>query len=286
ISNNNNNNNNNNKQYQEKIQRITPSNNHRRTLEQAKQLLERRTKYKPPWIQKKSNFTNDLQLKLNRTNTTFLQTPDKSNKIINQILSPKKSTQKLYSHTRTSPPTTKFKNDNLPIKVSDRYTHNYIASQQPILTHSPKIRVSQATTTSKYHHYQPNRVDQTFSHEQINSARQSMRKAYTWTRSSKQLSTRDMISPIQIPTFCESSSGPSHGHIPILVNQNYDDDEFERYSPTPPSTPKYQQDKKESKNISPHIKQNFILHEQQTFIRPATYQKAKRSKQQQQNESK
>ncbi|CAF0787379.1 unnamed protein product [Rotaria sordida] len=284
-NNNNNNNNNNNKQYQEKIQRITPSNNRRRRLEQAKQLLERRIKYKPPWIQKQSNFTNNLQSKLNRTSTILLQTQDNSNKTRNQSLSSKKSTQKLYSHTRPSPPTTKFKNDDLPIKVSDRYIHNHIVSQQPILTHSPKIRISQVSTTFKY---QPNRIDQTFSHEQSNSACQTMRKAYTWTRPSKQLSTRDIISPIQIPTFHESSSGPSHDQIPILINQNYndddDDDEFERYSPTPPSTPKYQQDKKESKHISPCIKQNFILHEQQTFIRPVTYQKAKRCEQQQQNE--
>jgi len=108
---------NSNKQYQEKLQRILPSNNRRRTLEQAKQLLERRTKYKPPWIQKRSNFTNDFQSKLNRTNTIILQTKDSSNNAINPGLSTKKpTTQRLHSHERPSPPRTKFKNDNLPIK--------------------------------------------------------------------------------------------------------------------------------------------------------------------------
>jgi hypothetical protein len=105
-----------------------------------------------------------------------------------------------------------------------------------------------------------------------------MRKAYTWTRSSKQSSIRDVISPIHIPTFRDSSSGPSHDRVPIPLNQNYDDDEFERYSPTPPSTPKYKQDKTDIKNN--------ILSEQQTILRPATYQKAKTSEQQHQNESK
>jgi hypothetical protein len=90
-----------------------------------------------------------------------------------------------------------------------------------------------------------------------------MRKAYTWTRSSKQSTIRDVISPIHIPTFRDSSSGPSHDLVPIPFNQNYDNDEFERYSPTPPSTPKYQQ--------------NFVFNEQQTVLRPTTYQKTKRS---------
>ena len=120
------------------------------------------------------------------------------------------------------------------------------------MTHSPKIRTSQISITSKH---PPNRVDQTYSHEQPNSASRPMRKAYTWTRSSKQSTIRDVISPIHIPTFCDSSSGPSHDLVPIPFNQNYDNDEFERYSPTPPSTPKYQQ----------------------TVLRPTTYQKAKRS---------
>jgi len=109
-------NNNNNKQYQEKLQRILPSNNRRRTLEQAKQLLERRTKYKPPWIQKRSNFTKDHPSKQIRTNTTVLKTKISSNNAVNPGISPKKLTEKLYSHERSSPPTTKFKNDDLPIK--------------------------------------------------------------------------------------------------------------------------------------------------------------------------
>ncbi|CAF4200273.1 unnamed protein product, partial [Rotaria magnacalcarata] len=75
---------NNNKQYQEKFQRILPSNNHRQRLEQAKQLLERRTKYKPPWILRQDNFINDLQLKPNRTSTSLFQTKDISNKIKNR----------------------------------------------------------------------------------------------------------------------------------------------------------------------------------------------------------
>ncbi len=99
---------NNNKQYQEKIQRISPLNNRRRSLEQAKQLLERRTKYQPPWIQKRSNFIKDHQL---------IQTKNSSPKIVNQGISSKK----LPSVERPSPPTTKFKNDDLPIK-SNRQT--------------------------------------------------------------------------------------------------------------------------------------------------------------------
>jgi hypothetical protein len=170
----------------------------------------------------------------------------------------------------------------MPLSVSDRHRYNHTVSQQPVITHSPKIRNSQGSTTSKYQPSPSNRNDQTFSHEQTNSASRLMRKAYTWTRSSKQSINRDVISPIHIPTFCEPSSGPSHDQIPIPFNQNYDNDEFERYSPTPLSTP----DKIEIKNRLPNIKQNFIHHEQQTLIRPNTYQKAKRSdQQQQQNES-
>jgi hypothetical protein len=106
----------NNKQYQEKLQRILPSNNRQRILEQAKQLLERRTKYQPPWIQSRSNFTKDYQSKLNRTNTTILQAKDSSNNTVDQGISPKKLTQRFYSREGSSPPTTKFKNDDLPIK--------------------------------------------------------------------------------------------------------------------------------------------------------------------------
>jgi hypothetical protein len=101
-------NNNNNKSYQEKFQRILVFNNRRRTLEQAKQLLERRTKYKPPWIQKREH----------RTNTTILQAKSPSNNAaVNQGISPKKQTKRFYSRERPPPPpTTKFKNDDLPIK--------------------------------------------------------------------------------------------------------------------------------------------------------------------------
>jgi len=106
----------NNKQYQEKLQRILPSNNRQRILEQAKQLLERRTKYQPPWIQSRSNFTKDYQSKLTRTDTTVLQAKDSSNNTVDQGISPKKLTQRFYSRERSSPPTTKFKNDDLPIK--------------------------------------------------------------------------------------------------------------------------------------------------------------------------
>jgi hypothetical protein len=267
------------KQYQEKLPKISPSNNHRRTLEQeqAKQLLERRTKYQPPWIQKRSNFTKD------HLNPIVIQKKHSSQKIVDRGISPKK----LPSRERPPPPTTKFKNDDLPIKsnrqqlfsknkkipfsVSDRRGHNHTVSQQPILTHSPK---HQPISTSKTPPYQTNHVDQTYSREQTNSASRPARKANTWTRSSKQSTNRDGISPIQIPTFCDSSSGPSHDRIILPSNQNYDDDdEFERYSPTPPSTPKYQLEK----NKLP----NFILNKQQTIIRPNTYQKSKRSHRQQ-----
>ena len=209
------------KVYQE---RILPSNNRRRALEQAKQLLERRIRYKPP-------LTEKHLVKLNRMKTTVLQTKE---------LTPKSF----------SPPTTKFKNDEIPINNHRRYN-------QPILTHSPKTRPIQVLTKSKN---PPNRVDQTFSHEQITSPSRPARKAYTWTRSSKQKTNRDIISPIQIPTFCESSSSPRNDRITLPFNSNYDDDEFERYSPTPPSTPKY-----EIKTLFPPM------------IRPSTYQKLKRS---------
>lgn len=169
-----------------------------------------------------------------------------------------------------------FKESKETISISVPNHHN-IPIQQPKLTHSPKIPVS---SLSKYSNYQTNEIDQTFSREPMNSARQSMRKAYTWTRSSKQISTRDVVSPIQIPTYRESSAGPSHDMLAGPVNQNYDDDdgdEFERYSPTPLSTPKFSQDKK---FILPLMQHNFALQEQQTFIRPATYQKVKRSEKQ------
>ncbi|CAF1562278.1 unnamed protein product [Rotaria magnacalcarata] len=279
---------NNNKQYQEKFQRILPSNNHRQRLEQAKQLLERRTKYKPPWILRQDNFINDLQLKPNRTSTSLFQTKDISNKIKNRSHSPRKSKENLYSRTRPSPPTTKFKHDALPIKVSDRSKHDYhhIPCQQPILTHSPKIRIPQVLTASKIQHYQLPEMDQTFSHEPINSGHQSMRKANTWTRSSKPSSSHGAISPIRIPTFRDSSAGPFHDSVVMPTNQNYEDidDEFEIYSPTPPSTPKYQYDRKEIKAIPSSVKQNFTLDEQQTFIRPVTYKKVERFERQQKND--
>ena len=138
--------------------------------------------------------------------------------------------------------------------------------------------------TSKYHQKQANQTDQVASYEQTNSAARSMRKTNTWTRSSKHSSSRDIISPIEIPTFRESSPAPSQDHIPISVHQNYDADEFERYSPTPPSTPKYQ-DQIEIKNLSPSIRQDFNLHEEQKLIRPVTYKKTKRSEGQQEKES-
>lgn len=277
------------KHYQEKSHRMLSNNNHRRTLEQAKQLLERRIKYQPPWIQKRSNNnTRESQSKLSRNETIILQTKDLSNNSNNQRISPKKS----HSYDeRPSPPTTKFKNDDIPIKsnmknhttyiknkqkkffpVSDRRNYNHIISQKPISTNSPKSRISQVTTTtatattstSKPGH----QIDQTYSPEQHNFSSHSTRKAYTWTRSSKQTPNRDIISPIHIPTFYDSSSGQFHDR-----NQNYDDDEFEPYSPSPISTPKYSQDKDDTKNLLP----NIHLIEQQTFIRPNTYQKSKRS---------
>jgi hypothetical protein len=91
------------------ISKILPSNNRRRALEQAKQLLERRIKYKPPWTQKQSNTANDVQSKTNRTKNI-------TNNPVNQERSPKK----IHSHERPSPPTTIFKTDNLPIKGNRR----------------------------------------------------------------------------------------------------------------------------------------------------------------------
>ncbi|UJR36612.1 hypothetical protein I4U23_029332 [Adineta vaga] len=252
------------KLYAEKIQKTLPSINHRRTLEQAKQLLERRTKYKPPLSQNINHFPS----KLNRTNTITLPSKDLFHNTT------KTSSQKTsYSKNElSSPPTTKFKNDNVPIKnhlsnevsilISDRRVENLSVVKQPILTHSPKIPSSHTSTT------QSNCIDQT------DSACRSTRKVSTWTRPLQQTSVRNIISPIHIPTFQDSSCGPSHDHILLPFNSNYDDDddddEFERYSPTPPSTPKFQSDR------TIHIKQNSIIDKQPTIIRPITYQKAKR----------
>ena len=86
-------------------------------------------------------------------------------------------------------------------------------------------------------------VDQTFTQEP--------RQATTWTRPSKTSPVRTAISPIDIPTF----AGPQTNRLPATVNQNYVDDVFERYSPSPPSTPR----------------------PQQCIARPITYQRAKRS---------
>ena len=235
----------------EPLQRFLPSNSRRRTLEQAKQLLERRTKYQPPWIQKRSNSTKTQPSKVS---AAALQGKDCSYKMVDQ------STQKSHSSDRSSPPRTKFPTDDLPIKSNNgksisitsnpsRHHHHH---QQPVLTNSPKTRVFQNISTSKPLQSQMHQVDQTFSREPLNSACRPIRKANTWTRSSKQSGNRDVISPIHIPTFDESSSD----RIALPVNQNYDDDEFERYSPTP--TPR-------------------CIEQQTTMKRPATYQKSKRS---------
>lgn len=240
----------------ESMQKFVPSNSRRRTLEQAKQLLERRTKYQPPWIQKRSN---SIKARSSKVDASRLQSKDRSQKMVDQ------STQKSHSPERLSPPRTKFPTDDLPIKSTnaqvfskDEKTTSIILNpsrhhhhQQPILTHSPKTRAFQTISTSKPLQSQMHQVDQTFSREPLNSGCRSIRKANTWTRSSKQSGNRGVISPIHIPTFDESSSD----RFALPSNQNYDDDEFERYSPTP--TPR--------------------CIEQQTIKRPNTYQKSKRS---------
>lgn len=78
--------------------KVTAPNNHRRTLEQAKQLLERRTKYQPPWIKRESkkSLTNDLEvhqrIKFNQAHS----------------LSKLRET--------STPPTTRFVTDDLPVR--------------------------------------------------------------------------------------------------------------------------------------------------------------------------
>lgn len=215
------------KQSQEQLQRFLPSNNRRRALEQAKQLLERRTKYQPPWIQKRSSLGKP------------------------HVLNDPQRNHRSDQSTQKSPLRTKFPTDDLPVKSSlknEKTTPNRPRyHRQPIATHSPnKTRIHQSIPTSKLVQSPKHEVDQTFSREPITSASRSVRKANTWTRSTKQSTNRDLISPIQIPTFNESSAD----RMALPFNSNYDDDEFERYSPTP--TPRY-------------------------IERPRTYQKSKRS---------
>ncbi|CAF0733633.1 unnamed protein product [Adineta steineri] len=228
-------------------------------------IYNRTVSKQPILTRKRSNFTNNSQAE------------HSSNNAINTQLLTKKPIQRLYSHERSPPPTTKFKNDDVPIKVSDDSIYNRTVSEQPVLRHSPKIPIAHASITSKD---QSNRADQTFSQEQASSSPRAMRNTTTWTRLTKQSSPRNIISPIQIPTFHESSSASHYDRISIPLNQNCDDDdEFERYSPTPPSTPKYHHHDKT------YIKQNFSIDEQlQNMIRPITYQTAKRSERQLQNE--
>lgn len=239
------------KQSQEQLQRFLPSNTRRRALEQAKQLLERRTKYQPPWIQKRSSSIKPHPLKVD---DSLSRSNHRSRNLVDQ------STQKSHSYDRLSPPRTKFPTDDLPIKSSSKNEKVTLSTSnrsryhhQPILTHSPKkTRVHQSIPTSKPRQPPIHEVDQTFSHEPVTSASRSVRKANTWTRSSKQSTNRDLISPIQIPTYNEFSTD----RMTLPSNQNYDDDdEFERYSPTP--TPR--------------------CIEQQALQRPRTYQKSKRS---------
>ena len=109
---------NNNKPNQEKLQKVIPSNNRQRTLEQAKQLLELRTKYKPPWIHHRSIFTDDLHMKQNQTDKSSLQAQDTSNNTVNPRLLSKKVKQRFYSCERVSPSIAKLKNNDLAIKGS------------------------------------------------------------------------------------------------------------------------------------------------------------------------
>jgi hypothetical protein len=81
--------------------RTVESTSRRRTLEQAKQLLERRTRYKPPWIQQRSH-TLDRTMSMN---------------VDNQRLTNERTiTSKRVSYARALPPTTTFLTDNLPIR--------------------------------------------------------------------------------------------------------------------------------------------------------------------------
>ncbi|CAF1031718.1 unnamed protein product [Adineta ricciae] len=215
------------KLYQEKIPKIAVSNARRRTLEQAKQLLERRTKYQPPWIHKQSHYLYKLPAQLNRMNTITL---------------PPKSTN----------PRATFKNEHVPNKISNIHS---VSVKQPIQTHSPKLPISHTSTNYM---------------EQTNSACQSTRKVSTWTRPLQSSAVRNVISPIHIPTFQDSSCGASHDHLVVPLNSNYnddDDDEFERYSPTPPSTPKFQCEKTENKNYRSIFRKNVSINEQKTTKR-------------------
>lgn len=107
---------NNNKQYQHKIQTNTFSNNRRRTLEQAKQLLERRTKYKPPCLKNTTDLKNDLPSKSNHINRSLVQSKEIPRRLSFRPVSPKKSFEKSEFTTRQPHPITKFKKDDLSIK--------------------------------------------------------------------------------------------------------------------------------------------------------------------------
>ena len=224
------------KVYQEKIPKIALSNARRRTLEQAKQLLERRTKYQPPWIHKQSHCLHKLPAQLNRMNTVTL---------------PSKSTN----------PRATFKNEHVPNKIADIHS---VSVKQPIQTHSPKLPISHMSTNCI---------------EQTNSACRSTRKVSTWTRPLQPSAVRNVISPIHIPTFQDSSCGASHDHLVVPLNSNNnddDDDEFERYSPTPLSTPKFQYEKAENMNYRSIFKQNVSINEQKPTKRQSNHCKLNR----------
>lgn len=141
----------------------------------------------------------------------------------------------------------------LIVSVADR--HPELRRLQPILSSSPKSvpthlnsRLSTVESKPMVH------IDHNFTHL-------TARKEKTWTRSTKGSCARTTLSPIQIPTFFDPSVNHATDHRSMPLNDLDDDDEFERYSPTPPSTPRHQS--------PPYNDQRF-------FPRPITYKKSKR----------
>jgi hypothetical protein len=146
--------------------------------------------------------------------------------------------------------------------VSDRYVHRH----SPIVSQSTKRTNCAIVQTSSTDISRPTIVpiDRTFAHEQGRSSSATQREAHTWTRLSETPATRTVLSPIHIPTFSRCSSGPSQDcDPPISLNSNYDDDEFERYSPTPPSTPKYRTHEQQN---SSHLQSKYTIDAQPTLV--------------------
>ena len=106
-----------NNNYRSSHSRVSPVNRRQATLAQAKQLLERRTKYQPPWIQKRSNVADKtLSIVHQAPHARVLPTKHSSVQNVDQRLAAKEPTLQFASAERGSPPRTLFPTDDLPIK--------------------------------------------------------------------------------------------------------------------------------------------------------------------------